>query len=251
MKKLIMTVWTLHVFQLFKTPTAFLLCTYRLHVQQRQYIKMCVRYVLIAVDILHWWCFVLCCTYTTYIIYTQSTYIGCWYHIILSLQENLIENYYWLLSTCMFSVLKHCHVYVHVCTQLSSKFEIYRVLYTQPSKTSLYTHMLCYNVLNRIYSTSPSPVYVYIIVYKKTKRSCTIYSLPAIFESYATPTPHIPLSLAAATSPAHLVPWLNLNKFRWIRRNSSINSHSHILYYLLNQSSVYRGYGYGSLLLKS
>jgi hypothetical protein len=29
---------------------------------------------------------------------------------------------------------------------------------------------------------------------------------PATFDPYATPTPHIPLSLAAATSPAHLVP---------------------------------------------
>lgn len=30
--------------------------------------------------------------------------------------------------------------------------------------------------------------------------------LPAIFESYATPTPQTPLSRAAATSPAHRVP---------------------------------------------
>lgn len=33
-------------------------------------------------------------------------------------------------------------------------------------------------------------------------------TLPATLESYATPTPHTPLSRAAATSPAHRVPWL-------------------------------------------
>lgn len=51
--------------------------------------------------------------------------------------------------------------------------------------------------------------------------------LPAIFESYATPVPQTPLSRAAATSPAQRVPWL------------------------LNQSSVYLGYGNGSFELKS
>jgi hypothetical protein len=64
--------------------------------------------------------------------------------------------------------------------------------------------------------------------------------LPATIESYATPVPQTPLSLAPETSPAQRVPWLRNNKtklhlvdfFRVFKKKK---------HYLLNQSSVYLG----------
>ena len=106
----------------------------------------------------------------------------------------------------------------------------YRVVNSSTKKriyALIFFHNQHYRYVNIHVNIHNTYIITYLLLNLLINKSNQFKHLPAIFESYATPVPQTPLSRAAATSPAQRVPWL------------------------LNQSSVYLGYGYGSLELKS